>query len=59
MNEVRIEIIQHAIRWCSNILVEVLSNYAAAVGDDVARDLLRDAIAALAKADDQYRRGGR
>lgn len=45
----RITIVDHAIRWTSNILVEVLGNHGKAIPPS-ARDALRTAVEALSVA---------
>ena len=52
--ETREEIVLHALRWTSNILVEVLSNH----GNNLppkSRSRLRDAVASLAETEREIR----
>jgi hypothetical protein len=51
--EIRKHLLLHAIRWASNILVEVLANHGKSVSEAGA-DQLRKAIAALAIAEDIF-----
>jgi hypothetical protein len=51
--ETKVELILNAIRWVSNILVEILSNYGSI--NQEGREHLRSAIASLHKAEDSYK----
>jgi hypothetical protein len=52
--ETRKEITLHGIRLANNILVEVLSNHAAAVNVE-GRKYLSEAVKLIAKADSEFR----
>jgi hypothetical protein len=52
-SKTKIELLLNAIRWTSNILVEVLSAYGSV--DDTGRNHLRDAVMSLEKAAASYR----
>ena len=49
------ELLLNAIRWANNILVEVLSSYAARV-NDIGRNHLKNAVNELAKAVEEFRK---
>ena len=53
--ETRQEIVLHAVRWCNNILTEVLSNHASAVSVD-GRGHLSNTLTELQKAEDSFRK---
>lgn len=53
-HEVRVAIVEHAIRWATNILVEVLHNHGRALPQEV-RIPLHDAIQKLGDAAQELR----
>ena len=53
--ETRQEVVLHAVRWCNNILTEVLSNHASAVSPE-GRNHLSTTLEELQKAEDDFRR---
>lgn len=53
--DVRIQITEHAIRWATNMLVEVGNNHGGVI-PPAARNALRDAIMALGEASDALRK---
>jgi len=54
-DETRLELVLAAVRWASNMLAEVLSNHARAVGPNGA-DKLRGAVSLLSDADRDFRK---
>jgi hypothetical protein len=54
--EIRLAIIEHAVRWTSNILVEVTSNHGTLLGDSTLC-LLADAVRLLSDVEKRLRSG--
>jgi hypothetical protein len=55
MKYLRREIVLHGVRWATNILVEVLSNHAAAVSAS-GRKFLAEAVSKLQEAEAEFRK---